>query len=96
MAKYIKKPIPVEAVKFEGNIATIYGKPILPDWIMKEYLKGNIIADQLPNYDYELVIKTLEGDMRVSVGDYIINGIHGEIYPCKPDIFEETYDEVLE
>ena len=42
--------------------------------------------------DKEMVIHTLEGDMRASVGDYIITGVNGEQYPCKPDIFEKTYE----
>jgi hypothetical protein len=41
-----------------------------------------------------LVIKTLEGEMTASVGDYIIRGVNGEFYPCKPDIFSKTYEEV--
>lgn len=41
-----------------------------------------------------VIVKTLEGDMRASVGDYIIKGVKGEFYPCKPDIFEATYDKV--
>lgn len=40
----------------------------------------------------ELDIKTLEGTMHASVGDYIITGVNGEEYPCKPDIFEQTYE----
>lgn len=44
----------------------------------------------------ELFIKTLEGIHHASVGDYIIQGVNGEIYPCKPDIFEKTYDEIGE
>ena len=42
----------------------------------------------------DLIIRTLEGDMRVSYGDWIIRGVQGEFYPCKPDIFEATYEEV--
>ncbi|MGP9682031.1 hypothetical protein [Brachybacterium sp. AOP3-A1-3] len=42
----------------------------------------------------ELMIRTLEGDMRVSIGDWVIRGVHGEFYPCKPDIFEATYEAV--
>ena len=44
----------------------------------------------------ELIIKTLEGDMKASVGDWIITGINGEQYPCKPDIFKKTYEPVEE
>ena len=42
----------------------------------------------------DLLIRTLEGDMRVSVGDYVIRGVQGEFYPCKPEIFAATYEEV--
>lgn len=42
----------------------------------------------------EIIINTLEGDMRANVGDWIITGVNGEQYPCKPDIFEKTYEEV--
>ena len=42
--------------------------------------------------DKEIIIHTLEGDMKANIGDYIITGINGEKYPCKPDIFEKTYD----
>ena len=56
------------------------------------------LKEQIEAYqtDKELDIETLEGIMHASVGDYIITGIHGEQYPCKPDIFEETYEEVTE
>ena len=42
--------------------------------------------------DKEMIIHTLEGDMKASIGDWIITGLRGEKYPCKPDIFEKTYD----
>ena len=42
--------------------------------------------------DREMIIHTLEGDIKASVGDYIITGVNGEQYPCKPDIFEKTYE----
>ncbi len=46
------------------------------------------------DYINELKIATLEGEMNVSVGDWVIKGIKGEFYPCKPDIFEKTYERV--
>lgn len=46
--------------------------------------------------DKEIIIHTLEGDMTASIGDYIITGVNGEKYPCKPDIFEKTYEPVEE
>ena len=54
--------------------------------------KGHYIDPDTGN----LVIRTLEGDMRVSVGDYVIRGVDGEFYPCKPDIFAKTYKAVME
>ena len=78
--KYIKKPVLIEAVQWTGeNTDDIY------DFI-KEY--------DFSFNDKKLNITTLEGVMTASVGDYIIKGVHGEYYPCKPDIFQETYQEV--
>ena len=48
-----------------------------------------------PSHDQRLTISTLEGDMQADYGDWIIKGIAGEFYPCKPDIFEQTYEEVV-
>lgn len=77
--KYRKKPVVVEAIQYTDNN--------LLD-VVKFCSEGNTI------FDYYLYIVTLEGNMRVSKGDYIIKGVHGEFYPCKPDIFEETYEAV--
>ena len=79
--KYVKKPVVIEAIQFTGdNIQE------LVDWIDKS---------QLPCGDNtQLIITTLEGDMSARVSDYIIKGVKGEFYPCKPDIFELTYEEV--
>ena len=55
----------------------------------------NPIAEYLED-EQVIIIHTLEGDMKASVNDYIIKGVRGEFYPCKPDIFEETYNEVIE
>lgn len=58
-----------------------------PTWCSKE-------SEIYPTYYKEtMVIETLEGNMTANVGDYIIKGVQGEFYPCKPDIFEQTYDE---
>lgn len=56
-----------------------------------KYRKKPVVVDAYQT-DKEMVIHTLEGDMRASVGDYIITGVNGEQYPCKPDIFEKTYE----
>ncbi len=60
---------------------------------MAKYRKKPVIIEAYQT-DKELDIDTLEGVMHASVGDYIITGVHGEHYPCKPDIFEETYEKV--
>ena len=77
--KYKKKPVVIEALVFDG---TNFKK-------CKDFIGNNM--DNTLNYPN---IKTLEGTMRVSKGDYIIKGIQGELYPCKPDIFHLTYDKV--
>lgn len=61
----------------------------------KKYIKKPVIIEAYQT-DTEVTIHTLEGDMKAMPGDYIITGIRGEQYPCKPDIFEETYDEYKE
>lgn len=81
MAKYKKKPVVIEAIRFIGsNYEEI-----------REFIGKNTLCS-----DLSIVIPTLEGDMVAQKGDYIIKGIQGEFYPCNPDIFEETYEEVSE
>ena len=58
---------------------------------MAKYRKKPVVVEAYQTEE-EAVIHTLEGDMIASAGDYIITGVHGEKYPCKPDIFEETYE----
>lgn len=60
---------------------------------VKKYRKKPVVIEAYQT-DTEFDITTLEGVMHANIGDYIITGVHGEIYPCKPDIFEETYEEV--
>lgn len=83
MAKYRKKPVVVEAVQYFDRMRK---EDKLPEGVY-------IIA--FPDGDYP-GCHTLEGTLRVSDGDFIIKGISGEFYPCKPDIFEKTYEPVTE
>ena len=80
--KYRKKPVIVEAVIWTGNNIDE----------VKELAKSAV--EHIIFVDNNLYIETLEGNMNVSIGDYIIKGIVGEFYPCKPDIFKETYETV--
>ena len=81
--KYRKKPVVIEAVRWLGNnhaeICEFFGDDFEPLEI-----RGN----------EGVYITTLEGVLRASVGDYIIKGVNGEFYPCKPDIFAKTYEPV--
>lgn len=79
--KYRKLPVEIEAVQFTGKNGTEVLRFMFPD----------IEPDAQASVD---TIKTLEGDMHVSVGDFIIRGVNGEYYPCKPDIFAKTYETV--
>ena len=78
---YIKKPVIIEALQWTGGNC---------DEII-DFMGMQNIVEILNN---NLIIRTLEGNMTASKNDYIIKGVHGEFYPCKPDIFLETYDMV--
>lgn len=81
--KFRKKPVVIEAVQFDGKncfeILKFMGRA-------SDIWEGDLLPFDIP------VIYTLEGDLTASVGDWIIKGIRGEFYPCKPDIFEATYE----
>lgn len=92
--KYRKKPVEIEAFKYDGDLKGRDGKYYCPTWAELAFENGTIFYGGQP--PVELYINTLEGTHHVSVGDYIIQGVKGELYPCKPDIFEATYETVLE
>lgn len=90
MAKYRKKPVIIDAVQFNG-FNKDNGQVMLserPEWLVERFGVDVIFF----NKENTLTIKTLEGTHTASVGDYIIKGIKNELYPCKPDIFEATYE----
>lgn len=91
--KFRKKPVVIEAIQYEGKGNFINSKGLLPKWIWDAFESG--IASATNGAD-PFVIKTLEGDHITSPGDWIIQGVSGELYPCKPDIFEKTYEPVIE
>lgn len=82
-----KKPVEVQAVLFDGSKESL-------DIINSDKFGGQSTRKTELRDDGTLDIHTLEGVMRASVGDYIIKGVNGEFYPCKPDIFKKTYDVV--
>lgn len=98
--RYRKKPIVIEA--FQMTSARYGCRDDWPPWLLREYYDGVFVRPccRSAGSDYDepglLTVVTPEGPVSVSDGDYIIRGIHGELYPCKPDIFNATYDEVVE
>ena len=85
MAKYRKKPVVIEAIQFRRDCFEDINK----------FAEGNVInfrTERCINGKSYCEIKTLEGIMTATEGDYIIKGVNGEFYPCKPDIFEKTYE----
>lgn len=80
MARYKTKPCEIEAIQWTGkNIIELL------DWG-----KGKILWDDAD----DLFIDTLEGRMKANINDYIIKGLRGEFYPCKPDVFKKKYEAI--
>ena len=83
--KYRKKPIIIEAIQYTGdnhNEIRDFCPVIIVDF------------DSRPRPCFELYVHTLEGEMHLSKGDYLIKGVFGEFYPCKPEVFHNTYEPV--
>ncbi len=78
--KFRKKPVVIDAVRYTGHNAT-------------EIIRFMGCPDDAKAFDE--TIKTLEGSMHISKGDWIIKGVKGEFYPCRNDIFQETYEKVV-
>jgi hypothetical protein len=90
--KYRKKPIVIEAIQWNGNneseICNFVGSQ-LNIFRPPSHMEWDIF---IPNDAVVIVIPTLEGDMHAQRFDWIVKGVKGEFYPCKPDIFEQTYE----
>ena len=80
--RYVKKPVIIEAIQWTGG-----NRDEIFQFVGPSAYFGDVTG---------MVIKTLEGDHKASEGDFIIKGVAGEFYPCKPDIFSATYQEVDE
>lgn len=101
--RYRKLPVVIDAVRNTGEWKPLY------EWLVEvtaglipgiRHQDGSLRLGGRPvitrNEDASLNIETLEGTMRADVGDWVILGVRGEFYPCKPDIFKATYEEVVE
>ena len=90
MAQYRKKPVVIEAFQISEQT----------EFEIKKWSEGKVYASPVLEPSENNLkgcywqIDTLEGTMTASVGDFIIKGVQGEFYPCKPDIFEKTYEEI--
>jgi hypothetical protein len=84
MGRFRKKPVEIEAIQFNGS----------NHFQCLDFCGGMACAHGIHPTKNVLIISTLEGDMTASPGDWIIRGVKGELYPCKPDIFEATYEAV--
>jgi len=93
-----KKPVEVEAYQWNG---TDDNASEIIDWILSTNGSASYTCDSKDgcyydavNHKHHIAIRTLEGTMNANPGDWIIQGVQGEFYPCKPDIFEATYEPV--
>ncbi|MEE6273502.1 hypothetical protein V2J56_09105 [Georgenia sp. MJ206] len=85
-AKYRKRPVAIDAMRFDHTNGADVAR-----WCGGKYRTEAKASDPTDVAEW-VDIPTLEGTMRASVGDYVIRGVQGEFYPCKPNIFEATYE----
>lgn len=100
MSRYRKKPVEIEAVQWDGTAA---GATPIIDWMHANDTTATYRCsdpDRCAEHDgdtpHSIVIRTLEGDMHAGLGDWIIQGVAGEFYPCRDDIFRATYEAVAD
>lgn len=84
MARFRKRPVVIEAYLYDQR----------PDNFRPDWFSDAVTANKIITFPDHVEIPTLEGTMRGDLGDWIIRGVKGEFYPCKPDVFEETYEAV--
>ncbi len=87
MPLYRKKPVVIEARRFDADVVEQANRLRAGRTALEQWCGGTIYPEER-----EMVIPTLEGEMTASLCDWIIRGVKGEFYPCKPDIFEATYE----
>ena len=88
-----KKPVEIQAMQFTG-LLTIDAAYALAEWCGGTFSYDPNPGQEHKTYYWSIAIPTLEGSMTASLGDWIIRGVQGEFYPCKPDIFTQTYEQV--
>ena len=91
MAKYVKKPVAIEAILNTGD-----GFYEDPEWVKDAIASGGVLECLVSHNKGSYIIKTLEGMVLCDPVSYLIRGVRGELYPCRGDIFRETYEKVRE
>ena len=99
--QFRKKPVVIEAVQYTDHVARMGWGETVPAWLEEAY-EDDVVMNVCDGREEDghgwknprLKIKTLEGEHTASPGDWIIQGVKGELYPCKPDIFAATYEAV--
>ncbi len=88
MSEWRKKPVVIDAFLWTGGPDQTED----PEWVIDAMHAGIVSFESVGTKDCTMLIRTLEGTMRANQGDYVIRGVNEEIYPCKPDIFDKTYE----
>lgn len=98
MPRFRKRPVEIEAMKWDG---TSTGATPIINWVLGGGGTASFVCsdpDQCVETDgdtpHRIMIRTLEGTMYADLGDWVIRGVQGEFYPCKPGIFDQTYEAV--
>jgi hypothetical protein len=94
MGQFRKKPVKIEAVEYRGEIDDVPSFIEHPKWLVEAMAKDPGEDGAIYLFGYDLIICTLEGDHTARKGDWIIQGVAGELYACKPAIFTATYEPV--
>lgn len=87
--KFRKIPVVVEAIEISSILEIALKGEALPQWVQDAIHRGDLYLAS-----YSVTIHTLEGNMTGNYDDWLVRGIHGELYPCKPDIFAKTFEPV--
>lgn len=96
MPIFRKKPVIVEAIQWSGDLNELASVQALDNHGPREDVRIYPCPSRIGETLHDLGIQTLEGVMLAKPGDWIIKGVAGEVYPCKPDIFAATYEQVMD
>lgn len=94
MARYRKKPVVIEAMRYPGLPSVPASARLDACMQFDDWMLAHQGTNKCKYRGDSVVIETLEGEMTALPGDWIIKGVKGELYPCKPDVFEATYEAV--